>query len=99
MHLLGSLGNLLTCCFLFITQPAVVPNEPKGNLSFSYIHGSCATGDISSAELRTSHRKMKFVVTTGLSTFFSSIIEARRGLPEKLIPSTSSVHFIDDFCQ
>lgn len=76
MHLWGSLGNLLTRCFLFITQPAVVPNEPKGNLSFSYIHGSCATGGISSAHrVRTSHQKMKFVATS-LPTFFLSVTEA-----------------------
>lgn len=98
MHLLGSLGNLLTRCFLFITQPAVVPNEPKGNLSFSYIHGSCATGDTSSAHrVRTSHQKMKFVVTTSLPTFFLSVTEAQQGgLVDYLtrIPSTSSADLL-----
>lgn len=32
VHLVGSWVNLVTCCSLFITQPAVLSNEPEANL-------------------------------------------------------------------
>ncbi len=38
IHLWGSYGNPLTCCFLFINPPAVHSNEPKGNISLLSHH-------------------------------------------------------------
>lgn len=38
IHLWGSYGNPLTCCFLFINPPAAHSNEPKGNISLLSHH-------------------------------------------------------------